>query len=75
MWVLTEGIDLGLFEHARETLGTLAPDEMYGFVPALMLGGSASLANLQRFKADVHLILLSQLGELKPYELDAEEDE
>jgi hypothetical protein len=75
MWVMTEGIDLDLFDSARETLGTLAPDEMYGFVPALMLGGSASLANLQRLKADVHLILLSQLSELEPYELDGEEDE
>jgi hypothetical protein len=75
MWVLTEGIDLDLFEAARETLGTLAPDEMYGFVPALMLGGPAKLANLQRLKADVHLILLSQLGELEPYEFDDEEDE
>ena len=75
MWVMTEGIDLDLFDSARETLGTLAPDEMYGFVPALMLGGPASLANLQRLKADVHLILLSQLSELEPYAFDDEEDE
>lgn len=75
MWAMTEGIDLGLFASARETLGTLAPDEMYGFVPALMLGGPASLANLQRLKADVHLILLSQLSELEPYTFDDEEDE
>ena len=32
---------------------------MHGFVPALVLGVSASLANLQRRKADVHLILLA----------------
>ncbi|MCU0126462.1 DUF1851 domain-containing protein [Pseudomonas vlassakiae] len=55
--------------------GTLAPNKIYGFVPALMLGGPASLANLQRLKADVHLILLSQLAELEPCAFDDEEDE
>jgi len=29
----------------------------------------------RRLKADVHLILLSQLGELEPYKLDDQEDE
>jgi len=32
---------------------------MHGFVTALMLDASASLANLQRLEADVHLILLA----------------
>ncbi|WP_371858369.1 T6SS immunity protein Tdi1 domain-containing protein [Pseudomonas sp. 382] len=62
-------------EEMAEMGGTLAPNKIYGFVPALMLGGPASLANLQRLKADVHLILLSQLAELEPCAFDDEEDE
>ncbi|MBI6574483.1 DUF1851 domain-containing protein [Pseudomonas viridiflava] len=56
-----------LFSQARRKLGTLRHDEMYGFVPALMLGGSASLGHVEKLKAVEHLILLSQLAELKPY--------
>lgn len=40
-----------------------------------MLGGSAKLERLQRLDAEVHLILLSQMAELEPYELDDEEAE
>lgn len=75
MWAMTENIGLDLFDEARATLGDLAPNEMYGFVPALMLGGSAKLERLQRLDAEVHLILLSQMAELEPYELDDEEAE
>ncbi|AHG42784.1 aspartyl-tRNA amidotransferase subunit B [Pseudomonas syringae CC1557] len=56
-----------LFSQARRKLGTLRHDEMYGFVPALMLGGSASLDHVEKLKAVEHLILLSQLAELEPY--------
>ncbi|WP_246765815.1 T6SS immunity protein Tdi1 domain-containing protein, partial [Pseudomonas syringae] len=42
-------------------------DEMYGFVPALMLGGPSSLDHLEKLKAVEHLMLLSQLAELQPY--------
>ncbi|SES69204.1 GAD-like domain-containing protein [Pseudomonas graminis] len=56
-----------LFEPARKKLGTLRHDEMYGFVPALMLGGSETLDNLEKVKAVEHLIILSQLAELEPY--------
>jgi hypothetical protein len=48
---------------------------MYGFVPALMLGGSAEPERLQRLDAEVHLILLAQLADLQPYDLDEEEEE
>ncbi|WDY59601.1 GAD-like domain-containing protein [Pseudomonas sp. PSKL.D1] len=75
MWAMTENIGLDLFDEARETLGDLQANEMYGFVPALMLGGSATLDRLQRLDAEVHLIILSQLANLEPYELDEEEDE
>jgi hypothetical protein len=52
-----------LFERAIKTLGPLAHDEMYGFVPALVLGGQADLKFLQKVKAVEHLVMLAQLGE------------
>jgi hypothetical protein len=57
----------GMFERAKKNLGTLEHDEMYGFVPALMLGGSPTLENLEKVKAVEHLIFLSQLAPLEPY--------
>ncbi|WP_449432739.1 GAD-like domain-containing protein [Pseudomonas putida] len=47
-----------LFNRALKKYGPLAPDEMYGFEPALILGGSHSLENLQRLKLDPHLLIL-----------------
>jgi len=52
-----------LFDRALAKLGPLAPDEMYGFVPALALGGKADLKNLQKVKAVEHLVMLAQLGD------------
>lgn len=46
---------------------------MYGFVPALMLGGPGRLEHLEKLKAVEHLVLLSQLSELEPYELGDEQ--
>jgi hypothetical protein len=40
-----------------------------------MLGGPDSLERLEKLKAVEHLVLLSQLSELEPYELTGEEDE
>lgn len=57
----------GLFKSASKKLGALAPDEMYGFVPALMLGGSDDLDHLEKVSAVEHLMFLSQLAELEPY--------
>lgn len=54
-----------LFARAREKLGTLEEDEMYCFVPALALGGKATLRNLEKAKAVEHLIFLSQLSDLQ----------
>lgn len=56
-------LDKPLFERALKTLGPLAPDEIYGFEPALALGGKADLKNLRKVNAVVHLVLLAQLGE------------
>jgi len=50
-----------LFERAAEKYGPLEPDEMYGFEPALVMGGNPTLKNLRRLKLDSHLHILRQL--------------
>jgi len=57
-----------LFEPALQNLGPLAPDEMYGFVPAVMLGGSNTVDHLAKLKAPEHLILLSKITPLQAYD-------
>lgn len=52
-----------LFARALKKLGPLDHDTMYGFVPALALGGPVRLENLQKLDAIVHLDILSGLGE------------
>jgi hypothetical protein len=59
----TDVNDKKLFKKALKKLGRLAPDEMYGFEPALALGGQEKLENLVKVKAVEHLIILAQLGE------------
>ncbi len=54
-----------LFTPALNTLGRLKHDEMYGFVPALALGGPATLKHLHKVKAVEHLVLLAQLSPLR----------
>lgn len=51
-----------LFKRALRTLGKLEVDEIYGFVPALSIGGAARLDHLRRVKAIEHLTLLAHLG-------------
>jgi hypothetical protein len=50
-----------LFECALAKLGALDHDTLYGFVPALPLGGEARLDRRQKLDADVHLDILSQV--------------
>lgn len=52
-----------LFERALQKLGPLKVDEMYGFVPALALGGSQRLEGLQVVKVIEHVSFLADLGE------------
>ncbi|WP_255228945.1 T6SS immunity protein Tdi1 domain-containing protein [Pseudoalteromonas sp. HM-SA03] len=52
-----------LFERALEKLGHLENGEIYGFAPALALGGEPKLENLQKVKATEHLAFLADLGE------------
>jgi hypothetical protein len=54
-----------LFVPALEKLGRLKVDEMYAFVPALALGGSATLAQLQKVKIIEQLLVLAQLSPLR----------
>jgi hypothetical protein len=54
-----------LFIPALKKLGRLQHDEMYGFVPALALGGPSTLDHLQKVKAVEHLVLLAQLSPLR----------
>ena len=56
-----------LFKPAKKKLGNLRHDEMYGFVPAFMLGGPDTLDHLEKVKAVEHLTILSQIAELQPY--------
>ncbi|WP_426340086.1 GAD-like domain-containing protein [Pseudoduganella sp. S-14] len=51
-----------MFEAARDVLGLLGPDEVYGFVPVLPLGGEANVTNLQKLKLGVHIDIVKQLA-------------
>ncbi len=72
IFLLTKSVDSndfeGMFKRAKKKLGLLAPDEMYGFVPAIMLRGSDAFEHLKKVKAVEHLMILSQLAELEPYD-------
>ncbi|WP_230531378.1 GAD-like domain-containing protein [Microvirga roseola] len=51
-----------LFERTVAKCGPLALDEVYGFTPALAVGGRASLNNLRRVSAPEHFSILAQAG-------------
>lgn len=51
-----------LFGRTLKKLGPLASDEMYGFEPAIVLGGKMRLENLHKVKLDQHLSMLRQLA-------------
>jgi hypothetical protein len=53
---------LQLFERAVAKYGPLEPDEVFGFEPAIVLGGRMLLENLVKLKLDVHLTILRQLA-------------
>ncbi|WP_420106580.1 GAD-like domain-containing protein [Herbaspirillum huttiense] len=52
-----------LFERARSKLGPLEPHEIYGFEPAIVLGGKILLENLAKVNAKVHLTILRQFAD------------
>lgn len=51
-----------LFARAVKQLGVLDADEMYGFEPAVAVGGPLILDNLRRVKLEPHLTILRQLA-------------
>lgn len=54
----------GLFEQARTRLGALDVGEIYGFQPALAMGGPRVVENILKFSAVEHLTILAQLAPL-----------
>ncbi|MBI3348942.1 MAG: DUF1851 domain-containing protein [Burkholderiales bacterium] len=64
---LDDGDGRPLFERALAKLGPLDHETMYGFVPALGLGGEPSLDHLQKLDAHVHLDIISQVTELQVF--------
>lgn len=62
--------DKKIFKRALKKLGPVASDEMYGFEPALSIGGLPSLENLVIVKIVPHLVLLEQLGEIEIMHID-----
>ncbi|ALU89974.1 hypothetical protein Hrubri_2798 [Herbaspirillum rubrisubalbicans M1] len=52
-----------LFKRARSKLGPLEPREIYGFEPAIVLGGKILLENLAKVNVNVHLTILRQFAE------------
>lgn len=53
-----------LFDEACARLGKLDVGEIYGFHPALALGGAIDVKNLQKVSAVEHLTFLAQLEDL-----------
>ena len=51
-----------LFDRAVKKLGPLRSDEVFGFEPALVLGGRMDLNNIRKLNMDVHLTILRQFG-------------
>jgi hypothetical protein len=52
--------DRPMFASALAKLGTLAQDEVYGFVPMLPMGGVARVEHLQKLDLGVHVDILKQ---------------
>ncbi|WP_227560761.1 GAD-like domain-containing protein [Acinetobacter bereziniae] len=58
-----------LFERAQKKLGSLNRFEIYGFVPALVFGGSMELENLKKVPVLAHLKMLAELADTEIYTL------
>lgn len=57
-----EGMKRGLYDAALPRLGRPRPDECFGFVPALALGGSETPDSLQRVELREHLAILAEVN-------------
>lgn len=54
-----------LFLQAKEAMGILGPNQIYGLVPAAPLGGQMQLDNLQITDAPSYLALLPELAPVR----------
>ncbi len=59
-----------LFERASKMHGALKPGEIFGFFPALALGGPTKLENIKRVKAQPYLDFLAEISELSVMTVD-----
>ncbi|WP_426078374.1 T6SS immunity protein Tdi1 domain-containing protein [Janthinobacterium sp. PSPC3-1] len=50
------------FDRTVAKSGALAADEVYGFEPAIVLGGKITIENIVKLDLDVHLTILRQLA-------------
>jgi hypothetical protein len=63
-WEFTQE-ERDFFAAAATRLGSLEPGEVFGFFPALQLGGTYKVESLQRVKAVEHFTILAQLDRFK----------
>lgn len=52
-----------LFDQALQKHGRLAVDEIYGFEPALAVGGQPRIENIRRVKLDPYLLILPEFDQ------------
>ena len=63
---LNDVLNQKLHRQATQKLGLLAPNEIFGFEPAIALGGNdEDINSVKKFQMDAHLAFLSQLVELE----------
>ncbi|MDH5178167.1 MAG: DUF1851 domain-containing protein [Gammaproteobacteria bacterium] len=60
--VVSEFLNLGMFQESVAAKGQLEENQFYYFVPALRMGGARSVAGIDRGDAVVHLDFLLQLA-------------
>lgn len=60
--IIEEVLKKDLFMEAFQNKGVLKSNEIFCFVPALILGGSELAENLDKAEADIHQLLLFDLG-------------
>jgi hypothetical protein len=52
---------IDIYEQAFERLGAPKSDEIYGFIPAIRLGGTRSASNLKKMPMKNEMMILSQI--------------
>lgn len=62
---LIDEFDEPLFDKALAALGPLDKNTMYGFSPALVLGGTPTVKSLKKVNVHVHLDILAQMTEIQ----------